>query len=194
MSTSVMRLPAKKISSCVRPGVCEVRARLWRPVSALMRLDLPTLERPANAISIGPTGGNAGCDPAAATKCQSAANSFRPASISSVLKSLMREAAPEKSGGAPNVARGVGHEAKLGDLVLDRHGMAADPARKPALRAQRKLLDGGVAARLVDASLQLVLCFQLPALGRDEPQHRGLAAGKQRSGSKLPARDVSYSR
>ena len=43
--------PAKKISSCVRPGVCEVRARARRPVSALIRLDLPTLERPATATS-----------------------------------------------------------------------------------------------------------------------------------------------
>ena len=41
---------SKKMSSCVRPGVCEVRARALRPVSALTRLDLPTLERPANAI------------------------------------------------------------------------------------------------------------------------------------------------
>jgi hypothetical protein len=43
--------PSKKISSWVRPGVCEVRASALRPVSALIRLDLPTLERPAKAIS-----------------------------------------------------------------------------------------------------------------------------------------------
>ena len=42
---------SKKLSSCVRPGVCEVRASVLRPVSALTRLDLPTLERPAKAIS-----------------------------------------------------------------------------------------------------------------------------------------------
>ena len=52
MSTSVSAgSPAKKISSWVRPGVCEVRASALRPVSALIRLDLPTLERPAKAIS-----------------------------------------------------------------------------------------------------------------------------------------------
>ena len=44
--------PQKKISSWVRPGVCEVRASAFRPVSALIRLDLPTLERPAKAISM----------------------------------------------------------------------------------------------------------------------------------------------
>ena len=45
------------MSSCVRPGVCEVRASAWRPVSALTSDDLPTLERPAKAISGAPTGG-----------------------------------------------------------------------------------------------------------------------------------------
>src|SRR6185369_8483318 len=53
MSTSrspALSGPSKKISSWVRPGVCEVRASALRPVSALIRLDLPTLERPAKAI------------------------------------------------------------------------------------------------------------------------------------------------
>ena len=45
------------MSSCVRPGVCEVRARPLRPVSALISEDLPTFERPAKAISGAPTGG-----------------------------------------------------------------------------------------------------------------------------------------
>src|SRR3954462_2272098 len=73
---------AKKISSCVRPGVCEVRASALRPVSALIRLDLPTLERPANAISSPCIGGSRSSVPAAAVNCQSAANSLRPDSIS----------------------------------------------------------------------------------------------------------------
>ena len=58
----------KKISSCVRPGVREVRASALRPVSALIRLDLPTLERPANAISVPRIGGSEAGEPAAATK------------------------------------------------------------------------------------------------------------------------------
>ncbi len=47
---------SKKLSCCVRPGVCEVRASALRPVNALMSEDLPTLERPAKAIS-SPRGG-----------------------------------------------------------------------------------------------------------------------------------------
>src|SRR5262245_19565352 len=86
MSTSVsLPGPAKKISSCVRPGVCEVRARALRPVSALIRLDLPTLERPANAISWPRIGGRTGSEPAAATNVHSPANSLRPDSISARL-------------------------------------------------------------------------------------------------------------
>src|SRR5215467_14103661 len=75
--------PAKKISSRVRPGVCDVRASALRPVSALIRLDLPTLERPANAISMPRIGGKTASELAAAMKRQSPANSLRPRSISS---------------------------------------------------------------------------------------------------------------
>ena len=71
--------PVKKISSWVRPGVREVRASALRPVSALIRLDLPTLERPAKAISTPRIGGSEATELAAATKCQSPANSRRPA-------------------------------------------------------------------------------------------------------------------
>src|SRR5262245_6695153 len=90
----------KKISSWVRPGVCEVRARARRPVSALIRLDLPTLERPAKAISTPRIGGKASGPPAAAANCQSPANSLRPASISSGEE---REA--EVAGTAPEALR-----------------------------------------------------------------------------------------
>src|SRR4030081_3489982 len=74
--------PSKKISSWVRPGVCEVRASALRPVSALIRLDLPTLERPANATSRLASGGRVSIDGEAQMNCQSPANSFRPCSIS----------------------------------------------------------------------------------------------------------------
>src|SRR5882672_1886832 len=84
MSTSVSgAAPAKKMSSWVRPGVCEVRARPLRLVSALIRLDLPTLERPATAISTPFIAGSDSNDPAAEANCQSPANIFRPASVSS---------------------------------------------------------------------------------------------------------------
>jgi hypothetical protein len=42
--------------SCVRPGVLEARASALRPVSALIRVDFPTLERPGKA-DLGPVGG-----------------------------------------------------------------------------------------------------------------------------------------
>src|SRR5215217_5996281 len=84
MSTSTsFSPPAKNISSCVRPGVLEVRASALRPLSALIRLDLPTLERPANAISVPCMAGSRSSEPAAAVNCQSPANSLRPVSISS---------------------------------------------------------------------------------------------------------------
>ena len=41
----------------MRPGVFDVRASAFCSTSALISDDLPTLERPAKAISIGPSGG-----------------------------------------------------------------------------------------------------------------------------------------
>src|SRR3954467_11234910 len=73
---------AKKISSWVRPGVCEVRARALRPVSALIRLDLPTLERPAKAISMPRILGSDSSELAAVAKSHGCANKRRPASRS----------------------------------------------------------------------------------------------------------------
>src|ERR1700704_553785 len=84
MSTRVSGpAPAKKISSWVRPGVFEVRASALRLVSALIRLDLPTLERPAKAISTPSGGGSDSSDEAADRNRHSAANSLRPVSVSS---------------------------------------------------------------------------------------------------------------
>src|SRR5437870_2446629 len=74
--------PSKKISSWVRPGVCEVRASALRPVRALIRLDLPTLERPANATSVPAIGGRVSIEGDAQMNCQSPANSRRPCSRS----------------------------------------------------------------------------------------------------------------
>src|SRR3981189_1261670 len=86
MSTSVSGpAPVKKISSWVRPGVLEVRANALRLVSALIRLDLPTLERPAKAISTPSGGGSDSSEEAADRKRHSAANRFRDVSLSSEL-------------------------------------------------------------------------------------------------------------
>ena len=90
----VSRSPsAKKISSWVRPGVCEVRASVVRPVSALISDDLPTLERPAKAISGAPIGGRPSDLAAAKKKSQGPANSLRPR-----LDRLRREVGVEAGG------------------------------------------------------------------------------------------------
>src|SRR3546814_9480669 len=60
-----------------------MRARVRRPVSALIRLDLPTLERPAKAISVRLMGGSAGRFVTPATKRHSWANSLLPAATCS---------------------------------------------------------------------------------------------------------------
>src|SRR5258707_13782748 len=73
--------PSKKISSWVRPGVCEVRASALRQVSALIRLDLPTLERPAKATSMPAISGRVSLEDEAQKNCQSPATSLRPRSI-----------------------------------------------------------------------------------------------------------------
>src|SRR6185312_3889281 len=44
--------------SCVRPGVLLTKASRRRPASALIALDLPAFERPANASSGAPGGGS----------------------------------------------------------------------------------------------------------------------------------------
>src|SRR5712675_1625446 len=75
--------PSKKISSWVRPGVCEVRASALRPVRALIRLDLPTLERPAKATSMPAIGGSVSIEGEAQKNRQSPANNLRPCSIRS---------------------------------------------------------------------------------------------------------------
>ena len=77
-----VRQSKEKISCLVRPGVCEVLARVVRPVSALTREDLPTFDRPAKAISGRLIGGRAGRFWAAAMKSHCPANKSRPASIS----------------------------------------------------------------------------------------------------------------
>src|SRR5262249_60263578 len=61
---------------------------------------------------------------------------------------------------APPLARGLDHEAQLGELALLVHGVAADAAGESALRAQCELLQRGMLAPLVDATLELVLRFE----------------------------------
>ena len=74
---------AKKLISCVRPGVFEARASALRPVSALIRLDLPTFERPAKQTSSRSAGGSPSIATTPLTKSQGPAKSSRPRSSAS---------------------------------------------------------------------------------------------------------------
>src|ERR1700722_1240857 len=77
----------KKLICLVAPGVCDTRASACREVRALIRLDLPTFERPTKAISGRDSVGIASMVAAPATNSQSPANNLRP-SISCVTCSL----------------------------------------------------------------------------------------------------------
>ena len=76
--------PMTRVNEEVNPR--EIRASACRPVSALMRLDLPTLERPAKATSMPCMGGSESMDAAAPANRHSPANSLRPAAISACVK------------------------------------------------------------------------------------------------------------
>src|SRR3954451_17410099 len=133
MSTSVRgAVPEKKISSCVRPGVCEVRASALRLVRALTRLDLPTLERPARAISTPSGGGSRSSVPAAAWKSQVEANSRRPASITA------SEAAALSPIASARPVRGLRLHAEHALDVVPQLHLHAVPAHDEALLKDRE--------------------------------------------------------
>src|SRR5438093_996993 len=139
MSTSrrpALSGPSKKISSWVRPGVCEVRASALRPVSALIRLDLPTLERPAKATSTPAIGGSVSIEGEAQTNFQSPAKSFRPSSMSfASVSAVMRRSFPlvVMAGLVPAIHVFVDHQ----------HGKDVDARHK----AGHDVLDGIVTRR-----------------------------------------------
>src|SRR6202008_1811096 len=108
------------------------------PVSALIRLDLPTLERPANAISTPFIGGSRSAVPAGAGKCPSPATSFRPASISAAEKRII---SLQRRGRQPeHLARGFGgvepEEVRVGETRFQRGAAAPDLAEQAAVGAQ----------------------------------------------------------
>src|ERR1700743_1041700 len=87
-----MRPPrSKKLIWRVRPGVCETRAKVFRPVSALTRLDLPALERPTNATSGSLAGGRFSVSVAPQMKSHEPAKSLRAASSMSAALEHVRE-------------------------------------------------------------------------------------------------------
>src|SRR5215831_8493218 len=91
----------------------------------------------------------------------------------------LRLCRPDTSRRAPHLARGLDHEAELGELAFLVHRVAADAAGESALRAQCELLQRGMLARLVDATLELVLRFELGALGRDQTEDGYLVPGQK---------------
>src|SRR5436305_3984999 len=147
MSTS--RKPAsfgasKKISSWVRPGVCEVRASALRPVSALIRLDLPTLDRPANATSMPCIGGSVSIEGDAQMNCQSPAKSRRPCSISFASASvLMRRAFKHRHSGARS-----SREPGIQRLLREIPGSHAQVRARPGMTKDLRRLVGRFLRRL----------------------------------------------
>ena len=102
----------KKLISWVRPGVFEARASALRPVSALIRLDLPTFERPAKQTSARSAGGSPSMATTPLRKSTGPAKSRRPASSASGRArglgegDLHRGSAPgERAGGADSAGR-----------------------------------------------------------------------------------------
>src|SRR3954468_19876982 len=80
---------------------------------------------------------------------------------------------------SPYLARGLDHQAELGDFPRDIHGVAADAAGETALRAQCELLQRRMLRCFVDPALELVLGFELAALGGDQAEDRDLALGEK---------------
>src|SRR5512134_3087203 len=126
MSTSVRGTPGatKKLSCCVRPGVLEVRARPCRRVSALMRLDLPTLERPANATSRGAAGGRPSSAATLFRKVQGWAKRWSPAAS-------MSASAWAFIHGTPHATRRPAAASTLGALVSSSPEQAGDRPQVP---------------------------------------------------------------
>src|SRR5690606_2884144 len=83
-STSRKEPPrSKKLISCVRPGVEDARARFFRLTSAFSNVDLPTFDRPAKAISVGPSGGSVAIETTPSMKSHWPLKRMRPFSIAS---------------------------------------------------------------------------------------------------------------
>src|SRR4051812_28077635 len=107
-----------------------------------MRLDLPTLDRPAHAISTPRIGGSTVGELAAATNCQSPANNLRPASISRWVKSVMRTAYSKWR--SANRRAGAGLTFRLFLLpeqcldVVEQFDLGAVPAHDDALLGHRE--------------------------------------------------------
>ena len=96
---------------------------------------------------------------------------------------------------APHLARRLDDLAQLRPLRLLGEDVALLGRRKAALRRERELLQRSEFRRFVDAALDVVLLFQRAVFEVTRPSTTIFwPFGRNRSGSKPPARSVSYSR
>src|SRR5215831_9299408 len=95
---------------------------------------------------------------------------------------------PDISRRAPHLARGLDHEAELGELAFLVHGVAADCGLSASCSSGACLLASSM--RRLSSSFD----SSLPLLVVTRPRTATLPLGRKRSGSKPPARALSYSR
>src|SRR5208282_5231254 len=80
---------------------------------------------------------------------------------------------------APNFVRELDDHPQFRPLLVLGERIAFFRRGKSALRRQAKLIQRGKFGRLVDTALDVVLLFQLAALGGDKTQHDDLVALRQ---------------
>src|SRR5262249_1500662 len=90
---------------------------------------------------------------------------------------------------SPHLIRHLDDPPQLRPLLVLGQDIAFLARGEAALRGKAELVEIDEFRRLVDAALERVLLLERPALGGDEAEHHHLA----RSGSKPPARSLSYS-
>ena len=95
---------------------------------------------------------------------------------------------------SPRPPRRLDHQLQLAALLVPGQQVAERRRGEAALRRDRQVLERHVLRRLVDAPPQRVDRLELRLLGADQAEHDHLVLrGTKRSGSKPPARSVSYS-
>src|SRR6478609_8406971 len=78
---------------------------------------------------------------------------------------------------APHFFGDLDHPAELRPLLVLGQRIALLGRGKAALAGDAELVEGRILRRLVDAAFELVLAFELAALGGHDAEHHGLALG-----------------
>src|SRR5215211_7700471 len=79
----------------------------------------------------------------------------------------------------PDLSGGLDDQTEFGHLFLVAERVALNGRGEATLGRQTELLDGDVAAGLLDAALELVLVLELAALGGDQAEHDQLPLGDE---------------